>query len=187
MDAGLVFTRDKLASFLNQRFKELHEDKEENAGTYLVRQTRSESIVDYKAKSSIDKARSFLIYAVVAVLLVAISVGLAFFYFSQPVADSRSEEHSHDELMTSVDESQSIGVADITPQRALKYGRLKVVVEPWGEVFVDGKRLGLTPFSPRKISEGEHNIRITNSLLAKEKKIRVVIKADQDTLVRHQF
>ena len=69
----------------------------------------------------------------------------------------------------------------------IRNGRLKVVVEPWGEVFVDGRRIGLTPFSALKIPEGTHTIRIVNERLGKEKALKVVISANQDTLVRHRF
>jgi PEGA domain-containing protein len=68
-----------------------------------------------------------------------------------------------------------------------RFGRLKIVVEPWGEIEIDGKTIGLTPLSPQKIGEGTHTVRIKNPRFGPDKTLKVVIRANQDTLVRHQF
>lgn len=189
-DNGLAFNRDKLSSYLSQKFKDLHESKSDFAGTYLVRQTQSESVAQSQLHGNVAKARSFLSYAVVATLLITMSFGLAFFYFSQSFQGQVNSQILV-ESISSVDESQSLGTPEIAEAKIVAaektYGRLKIVVEPWGEIFVDEKRLGLTPLAPQTIVAGKHDVRISNPRLAKEKTIRVVIRADQDTLVRHTF
>ena len=73
------------------------------------------------------------------------------------------------------------------PAAKKRFGSLKIAVEPWGEVYVDGKNLGYTPLSAIKIVEGSHLIRIVNPRFNKEKRLRVVIRANEDTLVQQKF
>lgn len=59
--------------------------------------------------------------------------------------------------------------------RAVHYGYLRVMAEPWAEVFVDGKHVETTPFSrPLEVSEGEHQVLLKNPfVVAQERKITV--------------
>lgn len=45
----------------------------------------------------------------------------------------------------------------------VKYGQLLVNVSPYAEVFIDGERIGLTPFTkPLVYQEGEHTIKLVH-------------------------
>ncbi|HOI28967.1 MAG TPA: serine/threonine-protein kinase [Melioribacteraceae bacterium] len=53
------------------------------------------------------------------------------------------------------DQSQNVPV--------VKYGQLLVNVSPYAEVFIDGERIGLTPFTkPLVYQEGEHTIKLVH-------------------------
>jgi hypothetical protein len=55
-------------------------------------------------------------------------------------------------------------------------GYLKILVEPWAEVYVDGKYADTTPFSRAlSIPEGEHRIELKNPYFARETR-KVTIK-----------
>lgn len=56
---------------------------------------------------------------------------------------------------TDQDQSQNVPV--------VKYGQLLVNVSPYAEVFIDGERIGLTPFTkPLVYQEGEHTIKLVH-------------------------
>lgn len=193
--AGLVFSRDKLASYLNERFKEQHDPRVDLSATYLLRQTQSESAGSLHLSSKKRRQRVALLSACVG-LLAAVTVGMASMFVMKdenkpPIVDVLVKNEVTE---WPVEMEQSLGIPESPiaakknkPAEKKSLGRLKIVVEPWGEIFVDGKRIGLTPLAPQKILEGSHSIRIVNTRLAKEKTLRVVIRANQDTLVRHEF
>ncbi len=66
-----------------------------------------------------------------------------------------------------------------------KAGRLKVVVEPWAEIYLDGVKIGETPLAARKLPEGRYQILLKNPQTGKKLKKSIMIVAGKDTLVRH--
>jgi hypothetical protein len=44
----------------------------------------------------------------------------------------------------------------------LKKGKLSVSVKPWADVYVNGKKLGQTPFPPKVLYEGTYNVTLKN-------------------------
>jgi hypothetical protein len=71
-----------------------------------------------------------------------------------------------------------------TPSAA---ARLELAVNPWGEVFVDGKSRGLTPpLRTVEISPGSHTIEIRNSTFPVHVQ-KVVIKPGDAVKIRHKF
>jgi len=46
------------------------------------------------------------------------------------------------------------------PRPPRKQGRLSVLAVPWAEVFVDGKRLGVTPIDDVRVDAGKHRLRL---------------------------
>jgi class 3 adenylate cyclase len=71
-----------------------------------------------------------------------------------------------------------------TPSAA---ARLELAVNPWGEVFVDGKSRGLTPpMRTLEISPGSHTIEIRNSTFPVHVE-KVVIKPGDAVKIRHRF
>jgi class 3 adenylate cyclase len=65
--------------------------------------------------------------------------------------------------------------------------RLELAVNPWGEVFVDGKSRGLTPpMRTLEISPGSHTIEIRNSTFPVHVE-KVVIKPGDAVKIRHRF
>jgi eukaryotic-like serine/threonine-protein kinase len=65
--------------------------------------------------------------------------------------------------------------------------RLELAVNPWGEVFVDGKSRGLTPpMRTLEISPGSHTIEIRNATFPPHVE-KVVIKPGDAVKIRHRF
>jgi serine/threonine-protein kinase len=55
-------------------------------------------------------------------------------------------------------------------------GFLKVLVEPWADVYVDGKLIDTTPFARGlSIPEGEHKVELKNPFYVDETR-KIVIK-----------
>jgi hypothetical protein len=64
---------------------------------------------------------------------------------------------------------------------------LLLAVKPWGEVFVDGKSVGITPPLNRfKVSPGRHQIAVTNSSLPSYQ-LQIVLDPEEQVTVAHDF
>ncbi len=74
-----------------------------------------------------------------------------------------------------------------TPKPTVKKmeGRLKVVVEPWAEIYLDGVKIGETPLAARRLPEGKYQVLLKNPQMGRRLKKTVLIIAGKDTLVRH--
>jgi hypothetical protein len=59
-------------------------------------------------------------------------------------------------------------------------GKLKVVILPWAEVWVDGKPLGQTPVLT-KLAVGSHRVRLKNDVT--EKTVTVIVTATRTTVI----
>jgi eukaryotic-like serine/threonine-protein kinase len=62
-----------------------------------------------------------------------------------------------------------------------KVGEVAFRVQPWANVYVDGKHLGQTPFEAVKLSIGTHRVRLTNSEMAVDRIETVVVKPGKQT------
>ncbi len=51
-------------------------------------------------------------------------------------------------------------VDDARPQRTKRLGRLSVLAVPWAVVYLDGKRLGVTPIDEARVDAGKHRLRL---------------------------
>jgi tRNA A-37 threonylcarbamoyl transferase component Bud32 len=58
-------------------------------------------------------------------------------------------------------------------------GSLKINVNPWADVYVDGKKMGSTPLKPLELTVGEHEVQLKNELLKMERSFKVTIKANE--------
>ncbi len=74
----------------------------------------------------------------------------------------------------------------ITKDIQLQKGKLAVSVKPWADVYVNGKKIGTTPFPPMELYEGDYTIKLENpkgSPIIKE----VTVKAGETKLLMEQF
>jgi serine/threonine-protein kinase len=62
-------------------------------------------------------------------------------------------------------------------------GRIKVSVEPWADVVLDGRALGETPIAPQTVYEGDHVLTLSNPRLGKKETVRVKVRAGETALV----
>jgi hypothetical protein len=60
-------------------------------------------------------------------------------------------------------------------------GQLRIAVQPWAEVSVDGASVGMTPLSPIRLHEGSHLVELKNGELGVSRKKRVVIAPSRET------
>jgi serine/threonine-protein kinase len=73
------------------------------------------------------------------------------------------------------------------PAAAAAPAKLELAVNPWGEVFVDGKSRGVSPpLRTLEISPGSHTIEIRNSTFPSHVQ-KVEIKAGDAVRIRHRF
>jgi len=63
-------------------------------------------------------------------------------------------------------------------------GKLRVVVLPWANVWVDGKKLGQTPMPFIELMEGFHRVRLVNDQLGKDINKKVRILPGKESLLR---
>lgn len=63
-------------------------------------------------------------------------------------------------------------------------GSLQVLVQPWGDVSVDGKAVGTTPLSAIQLAPGPHSVVVKNAELGATRSASVVIKPGQTSSVR---
>ncbi len=78
-------------------------------------------------------------------------------------------------------------VAPMTPTAVNGPGKLRVVVQPWGSVEIDGARVGDTPFPARELQSGVHTVTIENTELKKRVTRKVVIVAGQEIVLHENF
>jgi serine/threonine-protein kinase len=65
--------------------------------------------------------------------------------------------------------------------------RLKVSVEPWAEVTLDGRSLGETPLPAQSVYEGEHLLTLRNPTLGKRETVQVHIRSGETRLVERHW
>jgi serine/threonine protein kinase len=58
-------------------------------------------------------------------------------------------------------------------------GSLSVVVQPWGDVSVDGRSVGTTPLAPITLAPGPHSVTIKNGELGASRSFTVTVKPGQ--------
>ncbi|HEY6095320.1 MAG TPA: PEGA domain-containing protein [Gallionellaceae bacterium] len=74
-----------------------------------------------------------------------------------------------------------------TVQAAAELGIINISAQPWGEVYLDGKMLGISPpLVELQASVGKHEIEIRNATFPVYRQT-VQVKAGEKTRVKHQF
>jgi eukaryotic-like serine/threonine-protein kinase len=63
-------------------------------------------------------------------------------------------------------------------------GELMVQVAPWADVFVDGQKVGTTPFAPIELPAGRHEVRLENGPLHVVRKMAVQVRAGKTAVVK---
>ncbi|WP_420475907.1 PEGA domain-containing protein [Noviherbaspirillum sp. ST9] len=73
------------------------------------------------------------------------------------------------------------------PENAVKPGAVKLAIQPWGEVYVDGFKRGVTPpMKSIKLAPGKHHIEIRNGSFAPHKET-IEVKSGGDITVQYVF
>ena len=74
-----------------------------------------------------------------------------------------------------------------TPSAPARAGRLAFAVSPWGEVYVDGRRRGISPpLQEIKLSPGKHVVEIRNTTFQRHSQT-VDLDADARVRIKHKF
>ncbi len=66
-------------------------------------------------------------------------------------------------------------------------GFLQVRAKPWAHVFVQGNKIGTTPFKPKEMFEGTYNVVMKNPTLNLTIERTAVIKKGQTTVIKANF
>jgi serine/threonine-protein kinase len=78
-------------------------------------------------------------------------------------------------------------VASNTPAPPARTARLAFAVSPWGEVYVDGRRRGITPpLQEIKLPPGKHVVEIRNTTFRRHSQT-VDLDADASVRIKHKF
>jgi eukaryotic-like serine/threonine-protein kinase len=65
-------------------------------------------------------------------------------------------------------------------------GELEVFVQPWADLWLDGKYLSQTPFR-RTLPAGRYQLRLANEDSGKSENIEITVKADRTTTIRRMW
>jgi serine/threonine-protein kinase len=65
--------------------------------------------------------------------------------------------------------------------RPKEYGTLTINARPYGTVFIDGRKIGITPIVKRRVLAGRHRIKVVSSVDNSTKSFGVKITADKET------
>ena len=82
-----------------------------------------------------------------------------------------------DDLMAAPTEASTTpnpAIADSPRPRPARTGRLTVLAVPWAEVFVDGKRVGVTPIEGLKLDASRHRVRLQGPSGAVNREVTIV-------------
>jgi serine/threonine-protein kinase len=63
-------------------------------------------------------------------------------------------------------------------------GKLRIVVLPWANVWVDGKKKGQTPLPAMDLMEGSHRVRLANDQIGKDLTKTVRVRPGKESLIR---
>jgi len=84
------------------------------------------------------------------------------------------------------DKSKSVPAAT-APAAPLKNGTLQLAIEPWGEVYVDGSKRGISPpLKSLNLAPGKHQIMVRNSTF-EPYKLTVDVQSGANTTVHYAF
>ncbi len=75
----------------------------------------------------------------------------------------------------------------VLPPKKPKTGKISLRVNPWAEVFVGGRRLGVTPLEPIELPAGPVSFTLKNSQLGQTKKASAKVIAGQTTVLKVDF
>ncbi|RME21198.1 MAG: hypothetical protein D6806_15100, partial [Deltaproteobacteria bacterium] len=60
-------------------------------------------------------------------------------------------------------------------------GRLKVVVHPYADIYINGRHAGQSPMAPLDLWEGTYELRLVNAELGKSETLKVQVKPGKTT------
>jgi hypothetical protein len=63
-------------------------------------------------------------------------------------------------------------------------GHLSVRAIPWGEVFINGESVGVTPLAPIELVAGKHQLKVTNSETKRENAREVEVFPGAEVVVK---
>jgi hypothetical protein len=92
-----------------------------------------------------------------------------------------------DERPVSAETHESEQPTEVAPAQDRRFGTLLLGVKPWGEVYVDGRKVGITPpLKSLDVPIGRHLITVTNSSLPIYRR-EVTVEPDTKIRVEHDF
>jgi class 3 adenylate cyclase len=100
---------------------------------------------------------------------------------AEPQKDAKADVKAEPKADTKTDAKASPAAA------ATGQGTINLAIQPWGEVFVNGKSIGLSPpIKQHKLPAGKHKVEVRNSTFT-PLVTTVDVKAREEVNIRHQF
>ncbi len=82
----------------------------------------------------------------------------------------------------------TVNVAGQEPEKVVvPRGSLHVRVDPWAEVTLDGRALGMTPVSPVRVYAGRHVVDLVNDELKTRRRVEVEVAAGETKVLREKL
>ena len=70
---------------------------------------------------------------------------------------------------------------------AVSNGRVSLAIAPWGEVYIDNKKVGISPpLTDIKVSPGKHNIEVRNGSFEPYRQ-SISLAANSSLRIKHKF
>ena len=202
----IIPSSPKFGIYLNTLFSDLIEQdrkitpKTDIAGVHTVFWSLGVTANEDDALTLLDKNKKsplknkYLLQAALSFLMVVILTCGWLFVTSRPSPPYTGQEampSGEFDFLVSEWETKKILPETTSEPKELaenhKPGRLKIVVNPWANVSIDGKKLGSTPLSPLKLKPGNYELSLVNQALKKNVRRVVTVEPGKDTIIKENW
>jgi len=155
----------------------------------------SEEVTDCKTVvKNIKPKRLWKYYVPVGCMVFLAAIGLSseydFSVKSKKLLSKKEERKIVDEVLNRIGYEEIVAFNNKPKKNKatkIQNGFLKIVVNPWANVILDGKSIGITPLSAIALRPGKYKLLLKNPILKKQKLRHIEIKPKQDLLIRESF
>lgn len=185
----------RMRKFMCELFKEAI-DNENNLGVVNLKEVSGSTFWSSSDSNNTISTRVEMLSTKPRVLFLlssALGIALAVLIIVMSTRDfnvNRVDVYKPEKMTAKVELRQILPLSDVTEPllneiKNKSVGRLKVVVDPWAEVYLNGIKIGSTPLAAKKLPVGEYKIRLENPAIGKKINKTIIIKPEEDTLIRH--
>jgi len=75
------------------------------------------------------------------------------------------------------DDFRVVDAVDAVPTGELTYGRVSLFSEPWANIYLEGRKIGVTPVRYLRLRRGRHRLTLVNPVLDRRATVTVTVPA----------